>query len=91
MLKEDVIGLNKASDSKSTIYVMNQKSGKVEKRTVKTKWINPSNEAPQKATIEDGANNSKKEQVSPVLKSKDKRDPTDMKATLGKRKRRNNH
>jgi hypothetical protein len=43
------------------------------------------------ATIEDGANNSKKEQDSPVLKSKDKRNPTDMKATLGKRKKRNNH
>ena len=91
LLKEDVIGLNKASDSKSTIYVMNQKSGKVEKRTVRAKWINPSNEAPQKATIEDGANNSKKEQDSPVLKTKDKRNPTDMKATLGKRKKRNNH
>jgi hypothetical protein len=91
VLKEDVIGLNKATDSKSTIYVMNQKSGKVEKKSIKAKWINPSNEAPQKVTIDNGSNSTKNVPNSPELKTNDKRNPNDMKATLGKRKRRNKH
>lgn len=89
VLKEDVIGLNKASDTKTSVYVMNQKTGKVEKKSIKSKWINPSNEAPQKVTI-DGKSASEKSEKS-ELKSKDRRDPSKLTETLGKKKRRNKH
>lgn len=89
ILKEDVIGLNKATASKTSIFVMNQKTGKVEKKSINSKWINPSTEAPQKVSI-DGLTTTKKSKQT-VLKSKDKRDPSKLTETLGKRKRKNKH
>ena len=89
VLKEDVIGLNKANDSKTSVYVMNQKTGKVEKKSIKSKWINPSNEAPEKVTIDGKSTSEKSKQTE--LKSKDKRDPLKLTETLGKKKRRNKH
>lgn len=91
VLKEDVIGLNKATDSKTAIYVMNQKTGKVEKKSIKSKWINPSNNAPQKVTIDGKLTSDEKPAEEPKLKTNDRRDPTKMNETLKKRKRRNKH
>lgn len=42
VLQEDVVGVNEKSSDKLKVYVQNEKTGKVEEREVKDKWINPS-------------------------------------------------
>ena len=42
ILKEDIIAVNKSNDSdKKFIYIMNRKTGKLERKKVKLKWLNP--------------------------------------------------
>lgn len=43
ILNEDVIGVNKGNgEKKQTVYVLNEKNGKVEEREIKADWKNPS-------------------------------------------------
>lgn len=42
ILQEDVIGVNKKEDDKIVVYVQNPRTGKVEEKEYKGKWIDPS-------------------------------------------------
>lgn len=42
VLQEDVVGVNGKEDEKVTVYVQNEKTGKLEKKEVKDRWIAPS-------------------------------------------------
>ncbi|MEN9400060.1 MAG: hypothetical protein RL632_1161 [Bacteroidota bacterium] len=98
LLKEDVIGVNPDDQEKMVVYVRNERTGRVEKKTIKKEWENPTDsksEIPHVAiTPEDQGtegSDDKKEGDTKTLK-KDKRDPNQMSTTLGgkkKRKRRN--
>jgi hypothetical protein len=100
VLKEDVIGVNsKEDDEKMQVFVRNERTGKIEKKTIKKKWENPEDEnlsgTPHVAVTPEGqAIEETKDQNdldSKTLK-KDKRDPNKLSTTLGgkkKRKRRN--
>lgn len=85
ILEEDVIGVNPESDiKKQDIYVKNEKTGRVEKRSMKTKWENPEDAnapgggsehvavTPETAKTED----KNKSSDEPKVNKKDKRDPT---------------
>lgn len=46
-LHEDIVGLNKSNNSdKKFIYIMNKKTGKLERKKVKLKWLNPQDSNP---------------------------------------------
>jgi hypothetical protein len=94
LLKEDVIGVNAEDEEKMVVFVRNERTGRVEKKTIKKEWKNPTDsksEIPHVAITpeEQGAEgtNDNKEEDSKTLK-KDKRDPSKMSTTLGGKKRR---
>lgn len=85
VLHEDVIGTNKGSEEKQYVYVKNEKTGKVEKKLIKAKWINPEDpDAPggsseHVAVTPETADQKEKEEQKknePAIDKKDKRDPT---------------
>lgn len=86
VLNEDVIGTNSGEDpKKQIIYVKDEKTGKVEAREVKTKWIDPEDSnAPGggyehvAVTPETVQENTTKATVddTPKANKKDKRDPS---------------
>ncbi len=88
VLYEDVIGTNKGGNSKAkkqTVYVKNEKTGKIEKKEIKTKWIDPSDpNAPAGGNVHVAVTpESAKEQEAvekqhnePKADKKDKRDPS---------------
>jgi hypothetical protein len=98
--KEDVIGVNKEEDgNKMTVYVINEKNGKVEPKEIKTKWENPEDSnAPgggfehKAVTPEDEMGITEEKRAKKEKKAKDKRDPNQMSTTLGggKKKKRKN-
>jgi hypothetical protein len=102
IFKEDVIGINPPDQNeKVTVYAMDEKDGHIEKKEIKNKWVDPSDEkAPaggidHKAALPEGeletSSNSKKKPKE--KKIKDKRDPGEMGATYGamkKKKRKKN-
>jgi hypothetical protein len=94
LLKEDVIGVNPDDEEKMVVFVRNERTGRVEKKTIKKEWKNPTDsksEIPHVAvTPEDHGTegtNDKNNEDSKSLK-KDKRDPSKMSTTLGEKKRR---
>lgn len=101
VLKEDVIGVNKGDDQKKkVVYVKNERTGKVEKRTIKNKWENPQDlEAPAGGSehvavtpeSEKDQNNADKDELDKRVK-KDKRDPSELSIMKGvkKKKRKKN-
>jgi hypothetical protein len=93
VLVEDVIGVNNKGDDKTSIYVKDPDSGKIEKKVIKNKWISPDDKnSPvdgnkHTATMPDGNPKSKEnsKKTTENGKSKDKRDPGNLNATLGKK------
>lgn len=97
ILHEDVIGVNKGDGSKKQyVYVKNEKTGKLEKKEIKSEWINPEG----KNTPVDGGSHvavtpedevkegEQKENVDlPKVNKKDKRDPSDLSVYGDKKKR----
>jgi hypothetical protein len=98
MFKEDVIGINPPDQNeKVTVYAMDEKDGHIEKKEIKNKWVDPSDEkAPSggidhKAALPEASSKSAKKPKE--KKIKDKRDPGEMGATYGamkKKKRKKN-
>jgi hypothetical protein len=94
LLKEDVIGVNPDDEEKMVVFVRNERTGRVEKKTIKKEWENPTDsksEIPHVAITPeeqgtDGTNEKKEE--NPKKIRKDKRDPSKMSTTLGGKKRR---
>ena len=102
IFKEDVIGINPADpNEKVTVYAMDEKDGHIEKKEIKNKWVDPSDDkAPaggidHKAALPEGEleTSSKSTKKPKEKKIKDKRDPGAMGATYGgmkKKKRKKN-
>lgn len=92
IFKEDVIGINPPDpNEKVTVYAMDEKDGHIEKKEIKNKWVDPSDDkAPaggidHKAALPEGATttSSKSTKKPKEKKIKDKRDPGAMGATYG--------
>jgi hypothetical protein len=100
VLKEDVIGINKEDDEKNGVYVMNEKTHKVEKKEIKNKWENPEDANAPGGGIEHIAvlpeedvqnSEAQKKALNNKVDKKDKRDPSNMSSVTGgmkKKKRR---
>ena len=95
VLHEDVIGVNKGGDEKQAVYVKNERTGKIEKKEIKNKWVNPEDQnAPGGGSEhvavtpeQDQQNpNAQKEDLDKKVTKKDKRDPSNMNSTLGNQK-----
>jgi len=86
ILHEDVIGTNPPDGTdKQVVFVKNEKTGKVERKVIKPKWINPEDlDAPAggsehvavtpESAIEDAENKVKSNE--PEIDKRDKRDPS---------------
>ncbi len=92
IFKEDVIGINPPDpNEKVTVYAMDEKDGHIEKKEIKNKWVDPSDDkAPaggidHKAALPEGelATSNKPTKKPKEKKIKDKRDPGAMGATYG--------
>ena len=97
VLKEDVIGVNKENEENTSVYVQNERNGKVEKKEIKNKWINPSDEKAPGGGSEHIAVTPEKDIQNPIAQKNeldkkaskhDKRDPSNLNSTLGKDKHR---
>ena len=88
ILHEDVIGTNPHNDAKKqVVFVKNEKTGKLERKVIKSEWINPENPndptggsehvavTPESA-IEDAENEEKSNE--PKVDKRDKRDPSNV-------------
>lgn len=86
ILVEDVIGVNKSDgEKKQTVHVLNEKTGKVEEKEMKTDWENPSdpnnpNGSTEHVAVTPEQNGETKSNDEPKLKvnKKDKRDPSNV-------------
>ena len=86
ILKEDVIGVNKGNgEKKQTVFVLNEKTGKVEEKEIKTNWKNPSdpnnpNGGTEHVAVTPQDGTETKVDKTPKLKvdKKDKRDPSNI-------------
>jgi hypothetical protein len=96
VIKEDVIGVNKAADEKTAVYVKNERTGKVEKKEIKNKWVNPEDSGTPGGGSEHVAVTPEMDQQNPAAQKedlnkkvdkKDKRDVSNMNATLGNQKK----
>lgn len=94
ILKEDVIGLNKGDGSKKQIvYVLNEKTGKVEAKEIKKEWENPSDPNNPNGgtehvavTPEDNTENAEKKALDLKVDKREKRDASNI--TFEKKKKR---
>ena len=99
---EDVVVVNDPSEESVTTYVRNKRTGELEEKRVKGKWLNPEdNEAPisgiehTAVTPDMDVNNpiayngesTEKKQKKNKKEKVDKRDPNQMSTTLGNKKR----
>lgn len=102
VLHEDVIGTNNhdEGEGRQVVYVKNEKTGQVERKEIKTRWINPEDPgAPAGGsehvaiTPEDVENDLVEEKRSdePKIDKRDKRDPSTLSyyKDLDKKKRKN--
>lgn len=85
ILHEDVIGVNNEEQlKKQVVYVKNEKTGKVERKVIKTKWENPEDAgAPgggseHVAVTPETEKNSKSDPNAPKVDKKDKRDASEL-------------
>ncbi len=94
LLKEDVIAVNGKESRVKTVYVKNEKTGKLEEKEIKNEFLEPDPNNPlEKVTPEELSEDQKNNQNASKKKQKlDERDPSQMQSTLGtgkkKRKRR---
>jgi hypothetical protein len=96
ILYEDVIGVNpEAGQKKQVVYVKNEKTGKLERKVIKTKWENPEDaEAPAGGTEHVAVTpesakelEEKAKENEPKVDKKDKRDASELSTIKGKKKR----
>lgn len=102
VLKEDVVGVNSDKQKeKQFVYVMNEKTGKVEKKEIKAEWQNPSDDnspaggnnhvavtpEDEKENKDNSGNKNEKKDKLPKTK-KDKRDPSELSSINGGKKKR---
>lgn len=99
VLKEDVIGVNDPNGKNVTVYAINERTGKIEEKQIKNKWIDPEGEKGPAGGIEHravtpedemnpaGTKKKKTKSKDSTPKVKDKRDPSQMNSTLGKTKK----
>ena len=97
ILKEDVVGVNKGIAENTSVYVQNERNGKVEKKEIKNKWINPSDEkSPNGGSVHIAVTPEKdiqnpiaqKNEMDKKASKHDKRDPSNLNSTLGQNKHR---
>ncbi len=77
-LVEDVIGVNAAVPEKLTIYVPNEKTGEIEEKKIKNKWLSPSKQHVAATPEMDGTiktTNTAKEKT-PKMKERKSKSPT---------------
>jgi hypothetical protein len=99
VLFEDVVAVNNLDDEKVIAYERNKKTGELEERKVKKKWINPQDDSAPISGIDHVAitpdmdinnplafSNEKTKKTKKEKTKKDNRDPNDMNATLGGKK-----
>ncbi len=97
VLHEDVIGVNDEHASKQVVYIQNPKTGKLEKKTIKSTWVNPEDKNAPVGGIEHVAvtpesaldeKEKEKENVQlPEYNKKDKRDPNNLSIYDGMKKK----
>jgi hypothetical protein len=97
VLREDVIGINDPSGKNITVYAIDEKTGRVEEKQIKNKWIDPEGQKGPAGGIEHRAVMPEDEMNPDATKKKktkekkntvkDKRDPSQMNSTLGKTKK----
>jgi hypothetical protein len=103
ILKEDVIGVNKPVSEKNQVYILNERTGKVEKVALKNKWVNPQNELKDPDLSDQTSEDNQTEKLQEEKKiqravtktnKRDTRSPQSLNTTIGSRKskktRRNN-
>lgn len=88
VLVEDVIGTNsEGNEKKQVVYVKNERTGKVEAKEIKTKWINPEDpDAPAGGSehvavtpeTEVKSKDASSETDTPKIDKRDKRDPSNI-------------
>ena len=97
VLKEDVIGVNKAVQEKTEVYIKNERTGKMEKKSIDNTWENP-----EDGNSPDGGSKhtamtpdmdiknpiTEKNKLDKKVDKRDKRDPSNLNSTLGKNKKR---
>lgn len=95
VLKEDVIGVNAEDGNKKiSVYAVDENSGKITKKEIKNKWIDPDGENGPAGGIDhkavtpedemNGAGTKEKQKSKSSAGKKDKRDPSQMQSTYGK-------
>jgi hypothetical protein len=102
VLFEDVVVVNEQGDESVTTYIRNKRTGELEEKKVKSKWLNPEDNAAPISGIEHMAvtpemdvnnpiayngDSTEKKQKKDKKDKIDKRDPNQMTTTLGKKKR----
>lgn len=93
VLKEDVIGVNKAEEKKRTLKVYDEKSKKNVEIQIKNEWKDPSSSSPlgdfkhQAALPEEPTDTKKEKSKHPKTNKKDKRKLGEMYQSSSKRKR----
>lgn len=65
-LVEDVVGVNGPTQDKITIYVPNEKTGELEERKIKNKWVEPSKQHVATLPDQDGTTTRSKGTPDPV-------------------------
>lgn len=97
VLYEDVIAVNKETEEKTDVFVKNERTGKIEKKEIKNKWLSPDDEkAPGggskhvAVTPEMDAKNpvAEKKELEKKVDKRDKRDPSNLNSTYGTNKKR---
>lgn len=101
VLHEDVIATNSDEQKeKQYVYVMNEKTGKVEKKEIKAEWQDPSDGnapaggnthvavTPDDEVKKEASSDIKMEKTKLPKTKKDKRDPSDLSSINGGRKKR---
>ena len=87
-LVEDVVGVNGPSQDKITIYVPNEKTGELEEKKIKNKWVEPSKQHVATLPDENGTTTKSKASTEPVRMEKPKADrkaPTSYMPTMNKK------
>ncbi len=73
-LIEDVVGVNNPAPEKLTLYVPNEKTGQLEEKKIKNKWIEPSKQHVTALPTEDGINVKSEASKNESVKEKEKKD-----------------
>lgn len=97
ILNEDVIGVNSESSSRQSVYVLNDNTGVVEEREIRSEWINPEDNGPGggsehvAVTPESAAEAAEAvatagDPNAPEVNGRDRRDPSNLSTVQGNRR-----